>query len=75
MEGSVFDVARHFDAKGGVAGRRDGDFPQARGIDQRATCGRAIQTLQIESRLSEKRCAVAARRIERAADGLDPAKI
>ena len=74
MEGRVLDVARHLDAECRIAGRGHGDVPQARGVDQRAAHGRAIQALEIESSLDEKRGAVTARRVERAADGLDPGR-
>jgi hypothetical protein len=62
-------MIRNFDAECGIPRGRYGNAPKLPGIDQRASGIRAIQILQVEPGLSEKRGAVTARCVQRPAHG------
>lgn len=59
VAGRVPDVARHFDAECRIGSGGDGDFPEARGIDERAKHRRSIEGFEIEARFCEQ-CAACA---------------
>src|SRR5271156_4480977 len=64
-------MLRQLDAECRVSARRQSDSPQARGLDQRTAGIGAVQVLQVDSGFGEQRRAIAARGVERPADGLD----